>query len=111
VNDDPGIASLAMRTVEDAKRWGRAEVAYYKALAGERGADAGVAAGLAFAAWTIGQAALVALLVGLVLTIAPATGAGVATLIVVAVALVIAAILGFVALGRFRRAMRGGDPS
>jgi hypothetical protein len=109
--DEPGIAALAMQAVEDAKRWTRAEAAYYKALAGERGVDAGVAGGLAVAALSLAQAAIVALLVGLVLTLAPPTGPGVATLIVVATTLAIAGVLAFMALGRVRRATRpiGGE--
>lgn len=106
VAEEPGIAALAMATVEDAKRWGRAEIAYYKALAGERGVDAGVGTGLALGALALAQAALIALLVGLVLTLTPSTGPGVATLIVVAVTLAIAGIVGMVALARFRRAAR-----
>jgi hypothetical protein len=104
--DEPGIAALALDTVEDAKRWGRAELAYYKSLAGERGADAGIGGGIGIAAVVLLQAAITALLVGLILTLSPRLGAGVSTLIVVAVALVIVAVLGAVALGRFRRVAR-----
>ncbi|MEZ0496675.1 phage holin family protein [Sphingomonas sp. IW22] len=102
----PGIAELAMQTVDDAKRWARAETAYYKALAGERGGDAGIGVGLALAAAGLVQAAVVALLVGLVLTLAPAVGPGWATLIVVVATLLIASIIGMVAIGRLRRAAR-----
>lgn len=105
-NEEPSVATLVTRTIDDAKRWGRAEVAYYKSLAGERGVDAGVGIGLAVAALALGQAAIVALLVGLILTLAPHLGAGPSTLIVVVVTLVIVALFGMMAVGRFRRAGR-----
>lgn len=104
--DQPGVATLVSRTVEDAKRWSRAEIAYYKALAGERGSDAGVGIGFGVAALALGQAALIAALVGIVLTLAPAIGPGWATLVVVAATLVLAGILAAMALGKFRRATR-----
>lgn len=105
--EEPGIAALAMQAVDDAKRWARAEVAYGKALVAERGKDAGIGIGLAVAAAGIAQAALAALLVGLVLTLAPQVGTGVATLIVVVGALVVTAILGWLGLSRIRRAFGG----
>ncbi|PCD02903.1 hypothetical protein COC42_00175 [Sphingomonas spermidinifaciens] len=105
--DEPGIAALAMQAVDDAKRWARAEVAYGKALAAERGKDAGIGVGLAVAALAIAQAALAALLVGLVLTLAPQVGAGVATLIVVIAALIVVAFLGWLGVSRIRRAFGG----
>lgn len=105
--EEPGIAALAMQAVDDAKRWARAEVAYGKALVSERGRDAGLGIGLAIAAAGIAQAALAALLVGLVLTLAPHVGTGIATLIVVVAALVLTAILGLIGLSRIRRAFGG----
>lgn len=105
-DEEPGIAALAMLAIEDAKRWGRAEVAYYRALAGERGTDAGVGLALGLAALAIAQAALAAMLVGLVLSLAPIVGALGATAIVVLIALLVVALLGWLAIGRFRRAGR-----
>jgi hypothetical protein len=105
-NQEPGVVTLVTRTIDDAKRWGRAEVAYYKSLAGERGVDAGIGVGLGVVALAVAQAALIALLVGLILTLTPELGAGISTLIVVAGALLIVAILGLMALGRLRRAGR-----
>jgi hypothetical protein len=97
------ISSLIGETIGDGKRWARAEIAYYKAVAGERAGDAGIGAGLAIGAALLTQAALIAGLVGLVLTLTPRFGAGAATLLVVFIVLAIAAILGFLALVRFRR--------
>jgi hypothetical protein len=104
--EEPGIATLAMQAVDDAKRWARAEIAYGKALAGERGVDAGVGVGLGLAALALAQAVVVALLVGIVLTLAPHVGPGIATLIVVVAALIVTALLGWLALNRVRRAFR-----
>lgn len=105
--EEPGIAALAMQAVDDAKRWARAEVAYGKALVGERGSDAGIGIGLALVAAGIAQAALAALLVGLVMMLSPQVGTGIATLIVVTAALVVTAILGLLGLSRIRRAFGG----
>ncbi|WP_197054228.1 phage holin family protein [Sphingomonas sp. 37zxx] len=104
--DQPGVATLVARTVEDAKRWSRAEIAYYKALAGDRGKDVGTGMGLGIAAIVLGQAALIAALVGIVLTLSPLIGPGWATLAVVLATLALAGLLAWMAVGKMRRATR-----
>jgi hypothetical protein len=113
VHAPQGISSLIGETIGDGKRWARAEIGYYKAVASERARDAGIGAGLAIGAALLAQAALIAGLVGLVLTLTPVIGAGWATLLVVSVVLVIAGILAALALSRFRRIsapLPGGKP-
>ncbi|UZK70124.1 phage holin family protein [Sphingomonas sp. S1-29] len=102
----PGVTTLVARTVEDAKRWSQAELAYYKALAGDRGGDAGVGIGFGVAALALAQAALIAALVGIVLTLTPVIGPGWATLVVVFATLALAGLLSWLALGKLRRATR-----
>lgn len=101
-----GVGDLALRAIEDAKRWGRAEVAFYKGLASDRAVDAKGGVVLAIVAIVLGQAAIVVLLVGLVLTLATLVGPGWATLIVVAVTLGVAAIVASSAMARFRHIAR-----
>ncbi|TKD49949.1 phage holin family protein [Sphingomonas baiyangensis] len=104
--EEPGVAALLGRTVEDGKRWARAEIGFYKALASDRAGDAGIGIGLAIGAMVLAQAALIALLVGLVLALTPAIGAGWATLLVVGVTLALVAVLALMARGRLRRVLR-----
>lgn len=103
VHPPEGIAALIGDTIGDGKRWARAEVGYYKAVAGERAGDAGVGTGLAIGAAVLAQAALVVGLVGVLLYLAPRIGTGWATVIVVLATLAIAGTLGGMALSRFRR--------
>lgn len=103
---DIGIGALALRVVDDAKRWAGAEAGFYKGLASDRAGDAGVGIGLAVAILMLVQALLVLLLVGGVLTLAPSIGPGWATLLMAAVALAAIAILAVMARGRLRQVAR-----
>ena len=96
VSDQLGVAALVGRLVDDAKGLAHAEVALVKAKAGER-VDAYKGAAIFFgAAGVLALAALIALFVGLILTLATVVGPGFATLIVVIVVLVIAGVLGWI---------------
>ena len=105
---DEGIGALLGRLVEDGKGYARAEIAYYRALAADKLAEARAGALLGGAALLLALAAAVALVVGLVLTLATLVGPGWATLIVVTLALALAGLLGWLAYRRFRRMFGGG---
>ncbi|QIG80469.1 phage holin family protein [Stakelama tenebrarum] len=81
--EEESIGALIARLVEDGKSYGRAEFDYYRTLASQRFAIArnGLIAG-AIAA-VLGFATLIALLVGLILTLATFMHAGLATLLVI----------------------------
>lgn len=97
---EAGVAALIGQLVDDSRTLVSAEVALYKARAGERLAAYKSAIVFFAAAGVLALAALIALLVGLILSLATLVGPLGATAIVVGVVLVIAAILGFVGKGR-----------
>lgn len=110
--DEESIGALFARLVEDAKRYARAELGYYRTLAAERLGDVrnGLIAGTV--ALVLGFSAIIALLVGLVLALAPLVGPLGATAIVVGVALAIVGLCVRAAIGAFRQAFRpraGGE--
>jgi Putative Actinobacterial Holin-X, holin superfamily III len=93
---DTGITTLLGQLVGDAREVALAEVGVIKAHAGETiGRYRGAAIFFAVAG-VLGFGGFIALLIGLILTLAPHTGPGIATLIVVGVVSVVAAILGFI---------------
>lgn len=106
--DDEGLGELLSRLTGDGKAYVRAEIAYYKALAADKGGKAGIAAAYGAGALVLALAGLIALLVGLILTLTPLTGPGVATLIVVGVTFALAAILAMLARGKARAIGGGG---
>ena len=106
---DESIGTAVSRTVEDAKAYARAEIAWIKALAASRTGDAGMAVGLGVGALVVALSALTTLLVGLVFALSPQVGPGWATAIVVVAALLLAAVLAMMALGRVRRVSRPLD--
>lgn len=81
------------RLVDEGEDFIRAEVQLYRAQAARKALSAGLIAGLFGGGVMLAQAATVALLVGIILAIAPRFGFGWATAIVVGAAVVIAAIL------------------
>ena len=99
-NPEPGIAALATQLIDDARELVSAEVGLYKAKAGERiQAYKGAAIFFGIAA-VLGLAALIALLVGLILSLATVIGPGLATLAVVGVTLIVAGGLAMIGKGR-----------
>ena len=97
---DEGVAALVHRVIEDGRELAQAEVALVKARVGER-ASAWKSAVLFFAiAGVLALAAVIALLVGLILTIATLVGPGWATAIVIGATLLIAAVLGLIGKGK-----------
>ncbi len=102
---EEGIADLVSQLVEDARGLASAEVAVVKARVGER-VNAYKSAIVFFAvAGVLALAALIAALVGAVMTLATLIGPGLATLAVVIAVLAIAGILALVGKSRLAPAM------
>lgn len=91
-----GLGTLVTRTVEEARGVASAEIELYKARFAERAAAYKSAVVFFVAAAVLALAALVALLVGLILSLATLVGPGFATAIVVGVVFLIAGVLGWV---------------
>lgn len=108
-DEEEGIGALIARAVGDGRAYAEAEIAYWRALALDRLADARAAAVLGIAVLLLAQAAAIALIVGLVMILTPYVGPGLATLIVVLAAAGAAALIARAALRRFRRAARPKD--
>jgi hypothetical protein len=99
---DDSIGELFTRLAHDAKDAAQAEVALVRARATSLLIRYKGAAIFFGAAGVLSLAALVALLVGLIMTLTPTTGPGIATLIVVGVVLLLAGILAMVGRSKLR---------
>jgi hypothetical protein len=107
---DDGIVTLLSRVVSDAEQVARAEIGLQKAklFAKIGAAKAGVV--FILAAAVLGLLALIGLVVGVLMILAPLVGPIWATVIVVGVLLVLAAILGMMGIARFKAMFAGpGD--
>lgn len=92
--EEESIGALMGRLAEDARSFGEAELAYFRAVAAEKLEEVRASLWMAAAAAGLLLAASVALVVGLVLTLVPLVGAALATLIVVLVTGGVAWLLG-----------------
>ena len=106
--EDEKIGELLGRLSGDGKAYVQAEIAYYKALAADRGGKVGIAAAYGVAALVLALAGFIALLVGLILTLSTLMAPGWATLIVVGVTFALAAVLALIARGKARAITGGG---
>ena len=97
---EEGLGSLVGRTVEDARRLVTAEIALFKARAAERLTAYRGAITFFAIAGVLALAALIALLVGLILSLATLIGPGLATAAVVLAVLVIAGVLAMIGKSR-----------
>ena len=97
---DESVPELVGRLVEDTRGLVSAEVALYKAKVAERVSAYKTAAIFFAAAGVLGLAALIALLVGLIMTLATLIGPGFATAAVVIGVLTIAAVLALIGRGK-----------
>lgn len=96
----PGVTELIGQLVDDSRELVSAELGLYRARFGER-AEAYKGAAIFFAiAGMLALAALIALLVGLILSLSTLIGPGLSTLAVVGVTLAIAGVLALVGKGR-----------
>lgn len=113
VPDDESIGELIGRLVEDAKAFGRAEVAYYRTIASERLTGARTGLILVLAAVLLVVAAAIALILGLLLILQACVGPIWATVIVVLGTIAVAALLGWIGYGKIRsvlaRPLQPGD--
>ncbi|MEN2785462.1 phage holin family protein [Sphingomonas qilianensis] len=100
---EPSIGALAGDLVADARAYALAEVAVYRAKATVWLGEAKFVAIFGVSALVLANAAVIALFVGLLLTLAPRVGPGWATVIVVGGTLVLVALLGWLALRRVRK--------
>lgn len=103
-DEDPGLATLVSQLTADAREVARAEVALQKAKLGEIVGRYRSAALLFAAAGTLAVAAVVALELGLIVSLATLIGPWLATVAVAGGSLLLAALLALV--GRSRLALR-----
>jgi hypothetical protein len=108
-DDEPGIASLLTRALEDARGLAAAEIALYKARFAERLTAYRGAITFFAIAGVLALAALIALLVGLILSLATLIGPGLATAAVVICVFAIAGVLALI--GKRRLAPPALDPA
>lgn len=101
------LPDLFVELIDDGRDWLNAEVAVYRAEARRRLIIAGIGIGLMTLAAALVAGTLVALLVGVVFALGPIVGAGWATAIVVAVALLIATIAAQAGRLQLRKLTRG----
>lgn len=99
----PTIGELFTQLVDGARGLFQAEVALYRIEAGRRSLSAGWAAGLLIGALTLAQGALIALLVGLIMILAPAVGIVWAVVIVTVGAVALAGLLGWLGVRQISR--------
>ncbi|RDE05111.1 hypothetical protein DVW87_07450 [Sphingomonas aracearum] len=107
--EEESIGTLVLRLRDDAVEYGRAQIGVYKAEVSSRSAPAKSGAIFGVAALVLALSALVALLVGLIFTLATLIGPGGATAVVVIVTLAIAGLLGWLAARKFAVAFGGGQ--
>jgi hypothetical protein len=100
MSGDVPIGQLFSQLVDDGKRYARAEVEFYKAKAADKAEPLKKAAIFGGLAVTLALSAVTALLVGLILALAPQVGPFAATLIVVLATFAIAGLLGYLAYQR-----------
>lgn len=104
--DEESIGALIGRAIADGRAYADAEIAYWRALAVDRLADVRGVAIFGGVALLLINAAAIALIVGLILSLAPLIGPGLATLVVVLAAAGTAALAGGLALKHLRRVTR-----
>ncbi len=97
------LGDLMARLVEDIRTWFDAEFALYRIEATRRSVSFAMAAGMIVGALVLAQAAIIALLVGLIMLLAPLVGTGVAVLIVVGTTMMIVALLAWFGKRRIER--------
>ena len=102
IEDKESIPGLVARLVDDTRSLAGAEIALYKAKLGERVAAYRNAVVFFAIAGVLALAALIALLVGLILSLATLIGPGLATAAVTIVVLAIAGILAMAGKSRLK---------
>lgn len=105
--DEDGLRDLVGRLADDARGYAKAEVAVVRETMAVRARDARGGMLLVIVGISLVVAASVALVLGMLLTVAQATGPLLATLIVVGVTLIVAALLGWFGWGKVKAAFKG----
>jgi hypothetical protein len=100
MTDEEGLATLVAQLVDDARGLASAEVALVRARVGERTSAYKNAAIFFVVAGVLALAGLIALLVGLILSLATLIGPGLATAAVVLAVFAIAGVLAIIGKGR-----------
>ena len=100
---EESIGTLIGRLVEDGKGYAHAEIGYYRTLVASKLGEAKLGLIFGVTALVIALCAVTALLVGLILSLATLVGPGLATLIVIAAALALSGLLGWLAYKRIQR--------
>lgn len=103
---DQNIGALLGQLVEDGKGLARAELGYYYAIARTKLREIRNSLWLGAVALGLVFAAMIALIVGAVLTLTPLVGPGFATLIVVGVSLALAALAACLAWLQVKHALK-----
>ncbi|TPG43319.1 hypothetical protein EAH79_05945 [Sphingomonas koreensis] len=103
------IAALCARLAEDAKFLARAEIARVRAIIFRRIVRGRMAIFYMVGAALLGQSAVLIMLIGLLLFLRNHVGIVAATAIVMAAALLVAALLGWLAFRQIRRALSRED--
>ncbi|WP_235535039.1 phage holin family protein [Sphingomonas sp. Leaf339] len=98
--EEDGITTLIGRLVDDSRHVVSAEIGLYKAKVSERIAAYKSAVAFFAVAGVLALAALIALLVGLIMSLTPLVGPWLATGIVVVVVLAMAGSLAFIGKGK-----------
>ena len=108
-SDRQSLPDLFVELIGDGRNWVNAEIAVYREEARRRLIIAGIGIGLIMLAAALVAGTLVTLLVSVVFALGPIVGAGWATAIVIAVALLIAAIAAQAGRLQLRKLMRGEE--
>ena len=109
--DEPSLATLFSTAASDARALAGAEVELFKARLGERVTAYRGAVTLFAIAGVLALAALIALLVGLILSLATLIGPGLATAVVVLATLILAGVLALIGKGRLAAPRHGAGKS
>ena len=104
---EEGIGALVGQAVSDARAYALAEIAVYRAKAMAWLGEAKFVAIFGISALVLANCAIIALFVGLLLTLAPRVGPGWATVIVVGGTLALVGLLGCLALRHIRKMSAG----
>ncbi len=107
---EESLGSLVGRTIEDARALATAEIALYKAKAGERLTAYRGAITFFAIAGVLALCGLIALLVGLILSLATLIGPGLATAAVVFAVFAVAGVLAMIGKGRLAPPKPGDLP-
>lgn len=104
---EDGLSTLVSRLVDDARAYASAEAAVLRETAAARGQAARNGVIMVVLSLALTSAAIIALIVGLLMTVSGHVGPLLATAIVVGVTLIVAGLLGWVGVRRVKAALKG----